>query len=124
MPLTDLTVLVVEDHYFVATELTSVLRQFGANVVGPMARLPSDGSLAIDEIDAALVNLGSDFETSLPLIDELRNHGVPVALVTGYGPFAIPLRYRDLPRLDKPMAREKLLPAVLLLARGTQGLAA
>ena len=124
MPLKGLTVLVVDDHYFVATELSSVLRDLGAKVVGPMARLPSDGSLAIDEIDAALVNLGSDFETSLPLIDEIRNHGVPVAFVTGYGPCAIPLRYRDLPRLDKPISLEKLIPAVLLLAKGTQGVVA
>jgi hypothetical protein len=124
MSLKDLSVLVVEDHYFVATELVSVLRELGAKVVGPIATLPAGGGLAIGEVDVALVNLGRDLDENLPLIDEIRNRGVEVGLVTGYCPGAIPLRYRDLIRLDKPVTREKLISAVLLLAGRTLGVAA
>jgi hypothetical protein len=121
MPLKDLVVLVVEDQYFLATELTSVLRELGAQVLGPMARLPQDGSLDIcGHVDAALVNLGPVLDMKLSLIEEIRSRGVPVALVTGYGPCAIPAQYSDLPRLDKPIDRNKLISALLRLAAQTK----
>ncbi len=124
MPLEGLDILVVEDHYFVAIELASVLRSLGANVVGPMAQLPLDGELAGERIDVALLDVGLQYGTSFSLIDEMADRGVPVALITGYGPRSLPLHYRALPRLEKPVECDKLRATVMRLAGRPQGVAA
>ena len=123
-PLKDLDILVVEDQYFVATELSRILRDLGAGVIGPLAGIPLDTSLANRSIDIALVDVELACGTSFPLIDEMSSRGVPVALITGYGPEVLPRPYRDLPHLDKPVERDKLTAAVLRMAGRTGGMAA
>ena len=123
-PLCGLDILVVEDHYFVATELSRVLRELGADVIGPVAGMPLDGLIAHRELDAALLDVKILGGTCFPLIDEMASRGVPVALVTGYGPDILPLRYRDLLRLDKPVERNNLTAAVLQLVGRPQGVPA
>ena len=124
MPLHGLDILVVEEHYFVATELTSVLRELGADVVGPVARLPLDEKFADRQVDVALLDVELGDGPSYGLIDEMAGRGVPVALITGHGSNVLPAAYRDIPRLDKPFERDKLKSAVLLLAGRTEGVAA
>ena len=123
-PLIGLDILVAEDHYVVAAELASLLRKLGAAVVGPVARLPLEPCLASESIDMALLDVELCGGTSFPLADELAERGVPVALITGYAPDALPSAYRDLPRLDKPVERDKLTAAILRLTARTEGLVA
>ena len=123
-PLQGLDILVVEDRYVIATELARVLRELGAGVVGPLARLPADTCLAGRSIDVALMDVELGCGTSFPLIDALAERGVPVALITGYAPGVLPWPYRGLPHLDKPVERDKLTQAVLRLAGRTAGMGA
>ena len=123
-PLQGLNILVVEDHYFIATELTRLLRELGADVIGPVAKLPLDGSIACRALDLALLDVQIRGGTCFPLVDEMVGRGVPVALITGFERDVLPSRYRDLLRLDKPIERNKLTAAVLQLAGRPQGVAA
>ena len=123
-PLRGLDILVVEDHYFVATELTRVLRELGADVIGPVSRLPLDGLIASRDLDLALLDVQIVGGTCFPLVDEMTSRGIPVALVTGYGADSLPPRYRALLRLDKPVERNNLTAAVLQLAGRSQGVLA
>ena len=124
LPLKGLNILVVEDQYFVARELTRVLSQLGAAVVGPAARLPLEKTIASKPVDVALLDVQLGCGMSFPLVDEMARRGIPVALITGYGPGVLPSPYRDLLRLDKPVERDKLTAAVLELVDRTEGVAA
>ena len=123
-PLRGLDILVVEDHYFVATEMTRLLRDLGAEIIGPVACLPLDAPTRSRSLDLALLDVQIRGGTCFPLVDEMVGRGVPVALVTGYDRDTLPCRYRDLPRLEKPVERADLAAAVLRLVGRTQGVAA
>ena len=124
LPLANLGILVVEDHYFIATELSRILQQLGATVTGPFSRLPLDRHIDVGTVDVALLGIQLAVGTTFPLADELAQRGIPVAFITGYASDALPIRYRDLPRLDKPVDREELKAAVMRLVGRLQGAAA
>ena len=47
-----------------------------------------------------------------PLVDRLRERGVPVLFTTGYDGLAVPLAYRHLPRCEKPLRWEDMIEAL------------
>lgn len=108
--LSDLSVLVVEDVYLVAEEITDRLKDWGCKVVGPSARVEE----AIEEVgrarlDGALLDVNLDGEMSFPIADELSVRGIPFIFLTGYDmESAFPARYRDRPRLSKPVNGARL----------------
>ncbi len=124
LPLEGLDILVVEDRYLIATELSRELRALGAGVVGPVARLPLQDCVADRPVDLVLLDVQLHDGTGLPLADEMARRGVPVALVTGYESDALPSPYRSLVRLDKPVDPTHLRAAVLQLLGRHEGVAA
>ena len=124
LPLAGLDILVVEDHYFVATELARVLRQLGASVIGPAARLPLDAGVACSPVHLAVLDVQLCEGTSFVLADEMARRGVPVALITGYESDVLPAPYCSLPRLDKPVDRHQLRALLLQLSGRYDGVAA
>lgn len=104
-------ILVVEDEYFLADELSRGLSDAGAEVLGPIATL--EGALALLKgpapPDAAIldVNLGGD--QVYPVADALRALDVPFLFTTGYDPATIPSRYASARRLEKPAANAAVL---------------
>ena len=115
LPLAGRRVLVVEDEYFIADEMTRWLEDAGADVVGPV---PSVGqALAIIEseevLDAAVLdtNLGRG-ETAYPIADRLTAAGVPYLFATGDVKITRVSHYADRPRLEKPVLRHDLLAMV------------
>jgi hypothetical protein len=80
-------ILLVEDEYFVAVELKTILGEIGARVVGPVSRL-----------QPAL-----DGETTFPLAQELLERGVPVLFTTGFDSSILPDRFKGSPCLAKPV---------------------
>ena len=98
-------ILVVEDDYFLATDLEEELTEAGATVVGPAPTV--EAALALIERTALLagatldVNLGG--ELVYPVVDRLMTEGVPFLLTTGYSERDIPARYAAAPRAEKPV---------------------
>ena len=112
-------VLVVEDEYFIADDLRSVLEARGAEVVGPVGRL-ADAFVVLarnTRLDAAILDIDLHGETAYALADLLRARGVAFCFATGYGAQAIPDAYADVPRCEKPYPYEALLAALPALAR-------
>jgi CheY-like chemotaxis protein len=106
MPLTGRRILLVEDEYLIAEDLAVLLKEAGADVVGPAASLPRAMRLAADtdHFDAAVLDINLDGVAVFPLAQELRRRGVPMLFLTGYGEPAFPDDYAATPRCIKPMA--------------------
>ena len=103
--LRDCRVLVVEDEYLLADELTIQLTDRGATVLGPASNVRAALSLieGEDALDGAILDVNLGGEPAYPIADTLRERGVPVLFTTGYDAAALPDRFRDVPRCEKPV---------------------
>lgn len=78
-------VLVVEDAWHVAKELTSALAAVGMDVAGPTATAAEAERLVTEQKpDVAVVDVNLKGEMAYDLIDWLHERGVRVIVVTGY----------------------------------------
>jgi CheY-like chemotaxis protein len=104
-------ILLVEDDYFIAYDLATTFEAAGAKVVGPAASLSDAlGLLArTDRLDGAVLDINLQGEMVYPLVDALKVRAVPIVFATGYDSGAIPTRYADITRCEKPLDYEKLV---------------
>jgi CheY-like chemotaxis protein len=114
-------ILVVEDEYFLADDLSRTLAEAGAEVIGPAASIEDATALIADatRIDVALLDVNLRGDMVYPIADALRARGVPFVFATGYDQWALPERFSDAPRVEKPFKGYKVA-AVLgpLVAHG------
>jgi DNA-binding response OmpR family regulator len=105
-PLAGCRILVVEDEYLIADDLAALLREEGAEVLGPATSLPTAMRLAgdSDRIDGAILNIDLRGVAVFPLADELQSRGVPFIFLTGYAESNIPGEYAGILRCEKPVA--------------------
>ena len=107
-------ILVVEDEFLVAEEIAQALEDRGAQVIGPFPtvsralRYLEAGS----PVDAAVLDINLQGEMVYPVADALRERGVPFVFATGYALWAIPERYRHLPRCEKPVDAASVIKAL------------
>ncbi len=105
-------VLVVEDEYLIADDISIRLRDLGARVVGPIATLDeATAAVCGNEIDYAVIDVDLRGQASFPLIDLLAKRAIPLLLVTGYDRHDIPACYRPLPLLNKPTMHDAVATA-------------
>jgi DNA-binding response OmpR family regulator len=107
------TVLVVEDEYLVAMELTAMLRDHGARVLGPIPdAIRARALMAADTPDCVLMDINLKGERVFDLAQELLERGVPVIFATGYDATALPENLQCYPRLQKPVDPRALIATV------------
>jgi CheY-like chemotaxis protein len=113
-PSRHLRVLVVEDEYLIAEYLHDSLQSGGADVIGPMRSVPDvlDLLATAPPIDLALLDVNLHGERVFPVAEALRQRRIPFVFMTGYSESAIPERYRDVPRFEKPVDSDEILRAV------------
>ena len=105
-------ILVVEDAWHVAKAMKGVLEQLGMDVLGPAATMAEARRLlATQRPRAALVDVNLRGEMAWDLIDELREQGIDVVVMSGY---ALPdtSRGRPLTHLQKPFDAAELMTAL------------
>lgn len=113
-PLSGLRVLVVEDAFLVALDLSDELAEAGCDVVGPASSVEQ----ALEEIDGvdldgAVLDVNLNGERSFPLAEHLAARDVPFVFLTGYDSATVfPDQFRDSPRLSKPVDTRGLIEAV------------
>src|SRR5690242_4389657 len=111
--LAGLTLLVVEDDYLVAKEVTSVLQEHGANVLGPVPDIARARALVAPGVpDCALLDVNLKGRMVFDLADELVERGVPLVFTTGYDPSFLPVHLRVMPCLRKPIDARELVRRV------------
>ena len=98
-------ILVVEDEYMIADDLQRDLEKQGAKVVGPVPSVADALNLLVGEgvLDGAILDVNLRGEKVFPVVDLLRERGVPMVFTTGYEQWALPEAYADVPRCDKPV---------------------
>lgn len=104
LPLNGCHIMVVEDEFLIADDIATMLREAGAEVIGPAASLPEGMRLASDteKIDGAVLNIDLGEATVYPLADELLTRGVRIMFLTGYNESHIPAEYAAIPCCAKP----------------------
>jgi two-component SAPR family response regulator len=106
-------VLVVEDDYFVANELAAILREHGANVLGPVPDVAKGRAiLSNSEPDCALLDVNLKGQLVFELAEELIDRGVPSVFTTGYDSSFLPPRLRKAPCLQKPIDGRDLVRTI------------
>ena len=104
LPLSGRTVLVVEDDYLVAEDFAEILREAGAEVIGPAETLPQAMRLAhgCDTLDCALLDVDLQGVAVFPLAMELKAAQIHILFLTGLGCDAIPSELADIQCIAKP----------------------
>ncbi len=102
-PLEGLKILIVEDEFLVAMDLTRMIRRLGAEVLGPVST-PSAATelLQTSKLDGAVMDIKLGDESSAPIAEQLRARGVPVVLTTGYANDMLPESVAGMPMISKP----------------------
>ncbi len=116
-----LSVLVLEDDFYIAEDSKAVLEDAGATVLGPY----SESAEALAEAtargaDCALVDVNLGSGPSFAPARGLMQLGVPVILMTGYDDSVMPEAFAKVPCLQKPIQPRKIVAAVAK-ACGRQG---
>ena len=120
-------ILVAEDEYVIALETMEMLRDMGAEPLGPVPTVAGALRLVVGEavpVDAAFLDANLRGQMVWPLVDALLARGVPVVLTTGYDTDAIPAAYAALPRCEKPAVPRdiaRVLERVLLMTHRDTG---
>lgn len=111
--LSGMSVLVVEDEYYLAADVAQQVTRAGGLVIGPFASA-HDGlaGLTDNTPDCALVDINTGEGPSFVLADALLAQGVPFAFLTGYDAGTVPDRFRGIDRIEKP-AHDRSVIAVL-----------
>lgn len=113
-------ILVLEDDFYLATDLQDVLEEAGARIIGPFCdEASAEEALRQARPDCALLdlNLGSGPTYDLPRL--LQEQNVPFAFVTGYDPVAIRAEFADVPCTQKPIASRMAVDLARRLLKAT-----
>jgi DNA-binding response OmpR family regulator len=112
-PLAGISVLVLEDNYFLAEESQQTLEHAGARVLGPCRDLEETlEALKEDHPNCALVDINLGKGPTFEPARALRAAGVTILLVTGYDAGIVPTDLKDAPCLQKPVDAQRLVTAV------------
>lgn len=105
-------ILIVEDEYLIAADLKRTLAREEAIVLGPVGTLEGGLALAIDPIDAAVLDVNLEGAFSYGIADALDARSVPYAFLTGYDEWSLPEAYRDTPKVTKPFTAGAIVAMV------------
>jgi CheY-like chemotaxis protein len=112
-PISAKRVLVVEDEYLVAMDVSAWLEAAGAQVVGPASNV--NAALEVlerTELDCAILDVNLRGEMAYPIADALAARGIPFVFTTGYGARTMPARFAGVKRCEKPTTPEAISRAL------------
>jgi len=104
-------VLIVEDEYFIAQDLSRYFAKMGAHVLGPVANVEAAGR-QVDFAEAAVLDIDLDGQKVFPVADQLARRKIPFVFFSGRADIAIPDRFRHAGRLSKPVDVDAVFDAL------------
>lgn len=111
-------ILLVEDEYLAAFDLSDFLEKAGADIVGPVSNVTDAIALfqKSDELFCAVIDVRLQDGPSYALADILKASGQPFVFLTGHDLAELNRKYPGTPMLEKPVSYEKLLDTLISLA--------
>jgi DNA-binding LytR/AlgR family response regulator len=114
--LTGYRILVAEDDYLQADEISRIIRRTGATVVGPFPSVTSClERIATSQISGAVVDINMGKGPCFVIAKWLKERAVPFLFLTGYDHQVIPSEFSTMLRLQKPVAEDELVSTLHLL---------
>lgn len=112
-PLAGKRILIVEDEYFIASDLTNAMMDEDASVIGPTGDIDEAARLiAEEEPDAAILDVNLNQTSAYPLAADLRDREIPYIFLTGYDAAHLPDEFHSVPVVAKPFAMPAVIDAV------------
>ena len=107
-------VLVVEDYYVIALDLSEALARSGVKVLGPVTTLDAASYLLRrhHDIAGAVLDVTLQGHAVYPLAEALHQRGVPFVLCTGHSRDRIAPAFRDTVLCEKPLPAAKVVLAL------------
>jgi len=105
-----LKILVLEDDYLIARDITQTLQNEGVFVVGPFSSF-EEARMVLDqqEVDAAILDVRLAENLSFTPAEILLDRRLPFVFVSGVGEEAFPDHLRTVPRIEKPFSTDQIL---------------
>lgn len=109
--LSGLRVLVVEDEFLIASQITRELEAAGAEIAGPaLSESAAFDILEREAIDAVTLDLNLDGKMPLELAQRLTDDALPFVVLSGYGQRQLDHAVLEgAPRLSKPAPPRQLV---------------
>jgi DNA-binding LytR/AlgR family response regulator len=109
-----LRLLLVEDDWLIASELTRMVTEAGWQVAGPVSKVAAALDLIRTlSIDGAILDIQlREGERSLAIAAELRDRKIPFFFASAYRTMAQRPDFEDVPVLDKPYFSSGVVTAV------------
>jgi len=122
-PLTGRRILVVEDEYFLADDLSRHFASLGAEIIGPIAYIDDAAEVlkADAAIDGALLDINVRSEMIFPLARLLRSRKVPFVFTTGYDRRSLGPEFGDVQVWEKPLDIPRLARSLTALMSAHRG---
>ncbi|WP_456837081.1 response regulator [Bradyrhizobium sp. USDA 4486] len=113
--------LIVEDEYFLAADLEEALRSEGAEIVGPICEFSQAlAQVEKDGFDAAVIDINVHGQSAYPIADKLMQQRIPFVFATGYSREALPSRFWEVKRFEKPYDAPAIAKHIIRLHRQRQ----
>ncbi|MBV8394112.1 MAG: response regulator [Alphaproteobacteria bacterium] len=110
-----LKVLIVEDSYLIARQLSDLLAGHGCEVIGPVGRLAA-GMAMVEKgtpLDGAVLDVNLNGELCFPIAICLARRKVPFVFLTGYeGKVIVPRDFDGVRLLTKPLDTQQLIEVI------------
>ena len=113
-PLKGTRVLIVEDEYYLADDLSRALSGAGAEIVGPVGTLEdAENTVSEGEFDCAVVDMNLRGDFAYAVAQRLGASGVPYVVATGYNQSSLPDSLANVPRIEKPFAAREVVDLLM-----------
>jgi DNA-binding response OmpR family regulator len=113
-----LHVLVVEDDFYIADDLTMSMEDAGALVLGPCNTVAvALHLLERTNPDCAVVDVNLGSGPNFEIAGALTARSIPFVLATGYDVNIVPAEFAAMPCLQKPVSGSKVVATVAELCR-------
>jgi len=118
-PLLGARILVVEDEYYLAADLSRALSDAGAEVVGPIGSLQeAEAAVSCGRFDCAVVDMNLRGSVAHSVAERLGERGVPFLIATGYDRASLPESLQHAPRVEKPFPLDEVIDRLVNLRAG------
>ena len=115
-------ILIVEDEYLLAMDLSRYLSKMGATILGPAPTIAA-AEVEIPHADAAILDTDLGGQLAFPIADKLSRRGVPFVFFTAHSNIILPARFRYASRLSKPRYRSPPFTGLANAAEGFRSIA-